>query len=120
MIVSSRKTIYGKKRVDVFNKYNEKCAYCGEKLDRGDFVIDHIIPLAKKGGNSIENLNPSCRSCNGFKYTRSIEDFREHISSIFEKEIKENARIGMLNKFGLIKKEKKNIEFYFEKIKKED
>ncbi len=37
-----------------------KCAYCG-----GDFKhTDHFVPLAHKGGTTVDNCVPSCGSCN--------------------------------------------------------
>jgi len=40
---------------------NAKCAYCGsiENLE-----VDHIIPVSKGGGNTLDNLQILCRSCN--------------------------------------------------------
>ena len=37
------------------------CAYCGVMPALG---VDHIVPFAKKGPNSLDNLAPSCMTCN--------------------------------------------------------
>jgi len=60
-VVLSRKNIL---RRDLF-----KCAYCG----RGDLplTIDHIIPKAKGGIDSWENLVSACTKCNNLKGDRS-------------------------------------------------
>ena len=59
--------IKGKLRVEVYKKYNCKCAYCGKKISYDEFHTDHIIPKYKGGRNDIENLNPSCHTCNCVK-----------------------------------------------------
>lgn len=45
-------------------RFNHRCCYCGrdEKLTQ-----DHIIPLAKGGAHSPENIAPACRDCNSRK-----------------------------------------------------
>jgi 5-methylcytosine-specific restriction endonuclease McrA len=30
-------------------------------------TVDHIVPLAKSGGNTIDNVRPLCYSCNSKK-----------------------------------------------------
>lgn len=42
-----------------------RCAYCGIALDR--FHEDHVVPLTKGGTDGIENILPSCGSCNHSK-----------------------------------------------------
>jgi len=49
-------------REKVLNKYDKKCAYCGEEIDIKSMQVDHIHPKANGGLNLIENYNPSC--CN--------------------------------------------------------
>ena len=44
-----------------------KCVNCGSEAD---IVIDHIIPLSKGGTNTIDNIQPLCRSCNSSKRDR--------------------------------------------------
>lgn len=50
--------------VEILEKYNYKCAYCGEK---NKLEVDHIIPVSKGGGTTKENVVPACRSCNSRK-----------------------------------------------------
>ena len=44
--------------------YGERCANCGE---RGQLVIDHIVPIAKGGLSERGNLQLLCPSCNRIK-----------------------------------------------------
>lgn len=48
------------KRQAIFMKYNGHCAYCGRPLRMKAMTVDHLVPKSKGGGNSIENLMPSC------------------------------------------------------------
>lgn len=67
---------YSKKRLElVFEKTQGRCAYCGKELS-DDATIDHVIPRSKGGSNSLDNLLPSCRSCNTSKGVKSLEEFR--------------------------------------------
>ena len=79
-----------KKRKMVEEKTGGKCFYCGIKLtkiyffdERGNVVsthhnwhVDHVKPLSKGGTYDIENLVPSCPTCNmkkGAKYNEPEE-----------------------------------------------
>jgi 5-methylcytosine-specific restriction endonuclease McrA len=48
------------------------CQMCGKELTKETVTIDHILPVSKGGTNTIENLQPLCRSCNGKKGNRSM------------------------------------------------
>jgi 5-methylcytosine-specific restriction endonuclease McrA len=45
------------------------CAYCGKKAKP---TMDHIVPIAKGGTHSIENIVPACQSCNSSKNDDSL------------------------------------------------
>jgi 5-methylcytosine-specific restriction endonuclease McrA len=55
------------------------CHICGLEidytlphLDPGEYVVDHIIPLAKGGTDTIDNKAAAHRSCNSAKAARII------------------------------------------------
>ncbi len=51
--------------------YNGVCQYC--QSEEGH-PIDHIVPVAKGGGNNIENLTLACQPCNGRKMDSEIPE----------------------------------------------
>ena len=88
------KSISKEKRLKVYSIFNGRCAYCGCDIYLESFHIDHINPLFRglsqeemnrtgynrvKGTNNIENLYPSCPSCNCSKSTYTIEEWRNVI-----------------------------------------
>lgn len=52
------------KRNKVFDLFGNQCLKC-KSYD--DICIDHVIPLAKGGENTVENMQPLCRNCNSAK-----------------------------------------------------
>lgn len=73
-----RKRFSAKERQHVYEKCNGRCAYCGCELDIKDMQIDHIQSLYwHNGSNEIDNLLPACRSCNHYKGSSTLENFRK-------------------------------------------
>jgi 5-methylcytosine-specific restriction endonuclease McrA len=74
-------SVSSNKRLLVWLKTKGRCSYCGIDLlvaaeGKNTFCIDHLVPLSVGGRNNIENLAPSCRSCNSVKGTKTLEEFR--------------------------------------------
>lgn len=52
-----------------YDRQNGLCYYCGEAVG-GKYHVDHVIPLARGGSNSPDNLVIACPRCNQTKYTK--------------------------------------------------
>lgn len=125
-------------RQKVHAKYGGKCGYCGCEIDYSEMQIDHIIPkhqfrsrivvdaeyvpcflrhLTQDDMNHFDNLMPSCRSCNFYKGTNTLEQFAEMIRTIPDRLDKEFIfRLG--RKYNKIQSNTVPVIFYFETIGK--
>lgn len=125
------KNINKQTRLKVFNKYNGKCSYCGCEILANKFHVDHIEAKfrgttsesleqigRKKGSDSIENLNPSCASCNSSKSTFTLEQWRNEIGLKIKRIERDSSTFRILNRFGLISINDKPVTFYFEDYEK--
>ncbi len=108
-------------RINVLEKYNSKCAYCGCELTMRTPSIDHIEPLkrhvkeCKAGLNVIENFNPCCKPCNSSKSSMDIETWRNELSLRTERLINNCNHVRLLKTLGIVEF-KSGVKFYFEKI----
>jgi len=65
-------------REQVYNKYNQKCAYSGTDLE-SDWQIDHVVPHRgnkRLRDDNIKNLMPVQKIINHYKRALKLEDFR--------------------------------------------
>lgn len=53
------------------------CYYCGERTATQHLHVDHIIPTAKGGLTTIDNLCAACRTCNQSKHSKRLDDWKE-------------------------------------------
>jgi 5-methylcytosine-specific restriction endonuclease McrA len=61
----------------VLSKTGGHCFYCGCKLGRA-WQVDHIYPRSLVGRDDrLQNLAPSCATCNARKNDFPIEEFRQ-------------------------------------------
>lgn len=60
----------------ILDNFNNECAYCGNKEEI--LSQDHVIPVKKGGGYTIDNIIPSCKSCNSKKNAKDLEEFHKN------------------------------------------
>jgi hypothetical protein len=84
-----RKTLSKSLRFDVFRRDSFRCRYCGKQPPDVILVCDHIIPVAKHGPTTLENLCTSCEDCNSGKaakpLTSPVPDSLEHLAALQER-----------------------------------
>lgn len=129
-----------KDREIIFNKYGGRCAYCGCELNKG-WCVDHLEPIIRSSHvkyesgkrvlneygqaaiekyithpekDTIENMMPSCASCNNYKSTYGLELFRGQIGLLVERLNKTFTQYKIAKRFGLVVETKKQVEFYYE------
>lgn len=114
--MSDRKRISKTKRLEVYNKYEGHCAYCGKVISIKDMQVDHLESFYIHGENTdIDNLMPSCRSCNFYKSTMSLEKFREQLGKI-KSRLEKVFIYRLARDYGIIKEQENQLKFYFERI----
>ena len=59
-------------RKDVKEKWDFKCAYCG---DGNNLTIDHVVPRCKGGTDFTKNVVCSCSNCNHSKGHQPWEEW---------------------------------------------
>lgn len=111
-----------KVRQEVYNKTNGHCAYCGCELPKR-WQVDHVVPVERQNGkytgrgtDDIDNLLPSCPSCNNYKSCLDLEDFRDQVEHTYYTVLTGTKTILIAERYGIVERHKKEIEFYFEKI----
>lgn len=127
-----------KNREIIFTKYDGKCAYCGDSLQKG-WHADHIEPIVrdfkynreknryqtigtcrKPENETLQNYNPACASCNIQKNSFTIEQFRYNIKLFVNSLNKNSTQYKFAKRYGLIQENDIPVTFYFERIEKID
>jgi len=113
-------------RIKVFKKTKGKCFYCGMKLVLDSYHIDHAHPKSKGGSDDINNLLPSCGTCNLQKGCLTIEGYRAaltervlvplkkaHIILNKNNHLNDEDKCNLSNKIADIHNEYMKMKFYF-------
>ncbi len=51
--------------------YDNKCLCCGKYSNH--LTADHVIPISRGGANTIDNIQPLCKSCNSRKHRKTVD-----------------------------------------------
>jgi 5-methylcytosine-specific restriction endonuclease McrA len=61
------------------NRRYAVCYWCKTKVLTSRCQVDHIVPLAKGGSHSVENLCISCEPCNHSKHAKMPDVWNQHL-----------------------------------------
>jgi hypothetical protein len=70
--------------------------------------------LTEKDVNHIDNLFPSCKTCNSWKTVFDLETFRDELEKQIKRLNSYSANYRMAKRYGLVEETEKPIVFYFE------
>ena len=115
--MNKRKAIPKKVRQSVYLMYNGHCAYCGTEITYKDMQVDHATPLRIGGADDISNYMPACRSCNHYKATLDIEGFRDYLSRLHKRLMRDSIPYQVAERFGIVKYVSDDVKFYFEELR---
>ena len=51
-------------RINIFTRDGYTCQYCSRKFRTEELTFDHVIPIAKGGKKTWENITTACWRCN--------------------------------------------------------
>jgi 5-methylcytosine-specific restriction endonuclease McrA len=55
------------------SEYEYTCLCCLKREPKIKFTVDHVVPIARGGSNTIENIQPLCMPCNAKKHDKIID-----------------------------------------------
>ena len=61
-------------RTNIYSRDGYSCQYCNHKLPASHLTYDHVVPVARGGKKSWENIVTSCVKCNRKKGNRTPEE----------------------------------------------
>lgn len=101
-------------REKVHAKFGGRCAYCGNPIEIQKMQVDHIMPKFKGGTDELCNLHPACASCNNWKHSFSLEEFRSELEAQPARLRKYSAGFRIGERFGLVAQAAERVKFHFE------
>lgn len=115
-----RRRLSASERRAVYNKMPGHCAYCGCEIELREMQVDHVTPLRKGGTDTLDNMLPACRSCNHYKSTLTVQQFRQMVERMPATLMRDSVTYKNAVRFGLVAPTPHKVEFYFERIRREE
>lgn len=115
----NRRKLSKEERMNVYQKCNGHCAYCGCEIEYKDMQVDHVMPLRIGGSDELGNMLPACRSCNHYKATLDAEGFRKYLAGIHKRLLRDSVAYQVAERFGIVKHVSDEVKFYYEESEME-
>ncbi len=115
----NRKKLTKEQRLEIYNKCNGHCAYCGCELEIKKMQVDHVVAFSRiqdDKTDDMSNLLPACRSCNHYKGASSLETFRKTVENMPYVLMRDSVTYKNAVRFGLVKPNPQKVVFYFERM----
>lgn len=112
--MADRRKLTKAERQAVYDKMGGYCAYCGMPIILKSMQADHVIPLKKGGADEVGNMLPACRSCNHYKSTLTIEQFRSCVERWPDILTRSTTYCNAV-RFGQVTPTPHKVVFYFER-----
>ena len=112
----NRRKLSKAERQQVYEKCQGHCGYCGCNLEYKAMQVDHMKPLKRGGADELSNMLPTCRSCNHYKATLDVEEFRSYLSGIPRRLMRDSIPYQVGVRFGLVRHITETPVFYFEEM----
>jgi 5-methylcytosine-specific restriction endonuclease McrA len=68
-------------RINIYARDGYRCQYCGTKCSIGELTYDHVIPRAKGGRTTWDNIVTCCYPCNYTKGSRTPAEAKMSLKS---------------------------------------
>lgn len=62
------------------------CWYCAQKVGYHNLTMDHVIPLARGGRSTKDNLVPSCKECNNMKKSLLPVEWTAYMDALLQRD----------------------------------
>ena len=62
-----------------------QCHYCGNKVERENLTMDHVVPLSRGGRSTKGNIVPACKECNSKKKYLLPVEWQEYLQKLSDK-----------------------------------
>lgn len=97
-------------RMAVYNRCKGRCGICGKFVPFDVFTIDHIVPLAKGGTNTMENLQCAHSWCNLIKREATMLELTRKLMGIVLYQMKAQTEDSIKRIAGCLKDWRHKVE----------